>query len=146
MSCHFPWLLYAEDVAEGWSHVSEDTVIELCISMLFAHIHEWHWVQRVRGVRRTIGVDSVVAVTVVSDDDDLVVVLESGLYHLVHAVVDGSNGFLNSCIYARVTHHIAVGEVEGDIVVLLCIECFAECFGYFWSRHLWLEVIGSHFW
>ena len=45
MSCHFCWLLYAEDVAEGWSHVSENTIFEFRIGVLFAHIHEWHWVE-----------------------------------------------------------------------------------------------------
>ena len=51
MSCHFCWLLYAEDVAEGWCYVREDTIFELRIGVLFAYIHEWHRVQRVRGVR-----------------------------------------------------------------------------------------------
>ena len=98
MSSHFFWLLYAEDVAEGWSHVSEDTVFELCVGVLFAHIHEWHWVQRVCGVRRTIGIDSIVAVAVVSDNDDLVVVLESSIYHFIHAFIDRFDCFLDSSI------------------------------------------------
>ena len=45
MSCHFCWLLDAEDVAERWCYVSEDTIFELRIGVLFAHVHEWHWVE-----------------------------------------------------------------------------------------------------
>ena len=45
MSCHFCWLLDAKDVAEGWSYIGEDTIFELRIGVLFAYIHEWHWVE-----------------------------------------------------------------------------------------------------
>ena len=51
MSCHLFWLLYAEDVAERWCYVREDTIFEFRIGVLFAYIHEWYWIQRVRGVR-----------------------------------------------------------------------------------------------
>ena len=45
MTSHFCRLLNAEDVAEGWSHIREDTIFELCVGVLFANIYEWHWVE-----------------------------------------------------------------------------------------------------
>ena len=42
VSCHFFWLLDTEDMAERRCYIGEDTILELCVGMLFAHIYEWY--------------------------------------------------------------------------------------------------------
>ena len=112
--------------------------------MFAADIDERHGVQRVRRVRSAIGIDSIVAVAVVSDDDNLVVVLECGIHHLVHAYIYRLYGFHDSVVHACVSYHVAVGEVERDIVVLLRVEGLAQRFGNLGRGHLRLQVVGRY--
>ena len=125
MSSHFFRLLYAKDLAERWRYVCEDTIFELSIGVILADIHERYWVERVSSVRSAVLVHCIVAVTVVCDDDNLLVVFESYVHHFIYAFIDGFNRFLNCLVYTSMTHHVAVGKVQSDIVVFLCIKCFA---------------------
>ena len=56
------------------SYVGENTVLYFCVRMVLADIYEGYRIERVSGIRRTVGVDGIVAVTVIRNDDDLVVI------------------------------------------------------------------------
>ena len=75
------------------SDVREDTVLYLS-GLVLGNVNERNRIQGVCRVRRAILVQGVVGVTVVSDDDNLVVVCLSGLYRIFQAVVDCLNRFL----------------------------------------------------
>ena len=67
--------------------------------MILGDIDERNGVETVCRVRRTVRIDSIVAVTVVGNDDDLIPVLESRFDHLVRTLIDGLDRFLDSRIY-----------------------------------------------
>ena len=92
-------------------------------------------------VRCAVGVDGVVAVAVVGNDDDLVVVPEGSFYRLVHADVDSRDSLLDGVIYAGVTDHIAVGVVQDDAVVLLTIQRITQGDGHLRCGHHRLQVV-----
>ena len=83
---HVGRLLQSHDMEDGGSHVGQTTVLH-CGRIVVGHIDERHGVERVSRVGRSIGVDGVVGITVVGDDNGLVVVGFGSLNHLLHAVV-----------------------------------------------------------
>ena len=95
-------------------------------------------------IGRTVRIDRVVGITVVSDDDGVVAVLLSSFYHAVHADVDGHYRLLDGVIDAGMAYHIPVGEVQNDAVIYLRVERLVECCGYLGCRHLGLQVIGGY--
>ena len=76
-----------------------------------------HGIQRVSRVGSSVGVDCVVGVAVVGDYDYFVIGLLGGLYGVLYALV---NSLDLSGLLRRfgVTHHVAVGVVNHDEVVL----------------------------
>ena len=98
-----------------------------------------------RRVRCSIRIDGVIAVTVIGNDNDLITVVECGFDHFVTTLVDGLNGFHDRFIDAGMADHVAVREVERNIIELLRLNSSHEGFGHFRSRHLRLHVIGRHF-
>ena len=80
----------------------------------------------------------------VGNDDDLVTRCACCLDSGIGAVVDGLDGALDGGIHARVTHHVAVGIVDDDEVVLLCLDGLNEFVLDLVSAHLGLEVVGRH--
>ena len=95
-------------------------------------------------VRRTVGIDGVVAVAVVGDDDYLIIVAQCSFHRLVHADVDGCDCLLDGVIYARMPHHVAVGVIEDDAVVLLAVQCVSESDGHLRCGHHRLQVVGGY--
>ena len=93
-------------------------------------------------VGRAVGVDGVVGVAVVGDLDDFVAVVARGVDDGACAGVDGDDGLFNRVVDARVAHHVAVGEVEADEVVLLGGNGLDELFGDLGGAHLGLQVVG----
>ena len=84
---HVGRLLQPHDVEDGGSHVGQTTVLHRC-RIVVGHIDERHGVERVSRVGRSIGVDGVVGITVVGDDDGLVVVGFGSLDDLQNTMVD----------------------------------------------------------
>ena len=89
---HVGGLLQSHDVQDAGSNVGQTAVLHGG-AVVVGHVDEGHGVQRVSGVGRAVGVDGVVGITVVGNDDGLVVVGLGSLDHLADAVVDGPDGF-----------------------------------------------------
>ena len=82
----------------------------------------------------------------VGNDDSLVIISLGSLNHLLHAVVDSPYGFGNGIIYTCVAHHVAVSEVDHDEVVFVLVDGSHQFVLHLVSRHLGLQVVGSHLW
>ena len=80
MAGHVGGLLETHDVEEAGCDVCEDAVLDLG-ALVLRDIDEGHGVEAVGGVGRAVGVDGVVGVAVVGDDDDLVVTGGLGSFH-----------------------------------------------------------------
>ena len=67
------------------------------------------------------------------EDDNHLVAVSLGSFHgVTKTVVESFHSLLNGRIYAGVSHHVAVGIVYNDEVVLLGVDCAegaAVCFG-----------------
>ena len=92
---HVSRLGQTHDVQDGRSHVGQHAVLHLGV-LVRRHVDEGHGVQRVGRVGRAVGVQGVVGIAVVGDDDDLVVVGLGGFHGVAHAVVDGHDGLLDT--------------------------------------------------
>ena len=68
----------------------------------------------------------------------------SGFHHLPQTLIYRLDGCPDGCVYACMSHHIAVGEISNDPVVLLCFESLHQLVFNLVSRHLWLHVIRKH--
>ena len=68
------------------------------------------------------------------------------VHHIMHADVKRLYGLLDCGIYTCMAHHIAIGEVYYDEVILLGVDSGHKFLSHLGSRHLRLEVVSSHFW
>ena len=85
---HVGRLLQTHDVEDRGSHVGEASVTHGS-RVVVGDVDEGHGVERVGGVGCAVGVDGVVGVAVVGNDDRLIVVGLGSLNDVAHAVVDG---------------------------------------------------------
>ena len=61
-------------------------------------------------------------------------------------MVNGPNSLGNGVIDTGVTHHVTIGEIHNDEIVLLGIDGTNELVLHFISRHLRLQVVSCHLW
>ena len=115
------------------------------VHVILTDIHKRNRVQRVSRIGRTVRVEGVVAVAVVGNDDDLISVLQCRLNHLVRALVDTFDRFHDCVIHTRMSDHVAVREIEGDIVEFLRLDSCYQRFRHLRSTHLRLQVVRRHF-
>ena len=95
-------------------------------------------------VGSAVGVDGIIGVAVVGDDDSLVAGSLCCLDDLADALIDGFHSSLDGFVNTRMSHHIAIGEVHHDEVVLVLLDGFDEFVLHLVSAHLGLEVVGCH--
>ena len=95
-------------------------------------------------VGRAVLVDSVVSITVVSNDDGFVASFVSSRNHLVHTLVNRLDSLFDSLVNTGVTHHVAIGKVHHDEVELILLDGSNEFVLHLESRHFGLEVVSSH--
>ena len=95
-------------------------------------------------VGRAIGIHCIVGIAVVGDDDSLVASLLGSLDNVFHTLVNSFHGSLDGAVYAGVAHHVAIGKVHDDEVVLVFADSFHELGAHLVGTHLGLQVIGSH--
>ena len=95
-------------------------------------------------VGRTVAVESVVGITVVGNNNHLIVVCLGSLYGIFHAVVDCRHRFLDSLIDTGMAYHITVGVVNHDEVVFFRSDSVDEFVFHLVSAHFGLKVVGSH--
>ena len=69
---HLGWLLQTHDMKDAGSHIGQDAILNLCIAVL-CHIDEWHRIERVRCIGGAISIEGIVRITVVGNDDSLVI-------------------------------------------------------------------------
>src|SRR5699024_10871687 len=110
-----------------------------------AHDVEGHQIGSVGGVGSDpVVVQHPVGVAVVGGDEGHAAHLGGGLHHLAHALVHGLHGLHSGVKHAGVTHHVAVGEVEDDDVVLAALDALNGLLGDLGGAHRGLQVIGRH--
>src|SRR3712207_486888 len=98
------------------------------------------------GVRTSIFIDSVVGITVVRDDDSLITGGFGGLNDVLHALVYGPNSLGYGVVNARMAHHIAVGEVHDNEVILVFFDSCDELILHLVGAHFRLQVVRCHLW
>ena len=96
------------------------------------------------GVGSAVGVDGIVGVAVVGDDDSLVAGSLCCLDDLAYALIDGFHGSLDGFVNTRMSHHVAICEVHHDEVVLVLLDGFHQLVLHFVGAHLGLEVVGCN--
>ena len=130
---------------DGRSHVGKTTVLHLC-TVVVRDVDERNRVEGVCRVWSAVRVDGVVGISVVGNDDCLVVVSLGSFDDVVHALVDGNDSLGDGIINTCVTNHVAVCEVHNDEVVLLCVDGSDEFVLHLECAHVRLEVVGRHLW
>lgn len=140
---HLLGLGKAHDVEDGGGDVGKDTV--LGVSALFlGDVYKGHGVERVSGVWCAVGVDCIVGVAVVGNDDYLVVVHRlGGLDNIVEACIEGLDSLLNGGIDTGVAYHVTVGKVDDDEVVFVGLDGVDKLVLDLDSAHLGLQIVCS---
>ena len=69
---------------------------------------------------------------------------QHGVRHLAHGIVHGLHSFYRSAENAGVAHHVAVGKVENDHIVLAAFNALYAFLGHQRGAHLGLQVISGH--
>ena len=108
-------------------------------------VDEGHGVERVGRVGCAVGVEGIVGVAVVGDNDGLVAGGLGCFDDFAHALVDGLHSLFDGFVDTRVAHHVAVGEVDHDEVELVLPDGFHELVLHLVGAHLGLEVVGGDF-
>ena len=97
-------------------------------------------------VYRTILIQCVVGITVVSDDDYFIIVSLSRFYSVLHTFVDSNDCLFDSWVDTSVTYHVTVSIVHYDEVELLSTDSFYQLILHFVSAHFRLQVVSSYLW
>ena len=85
-----------------------------------------------------------IGVAVIGSDYGLITHLFGSLHDLAQTLVNHLHGLFYGGIDARMTHHVGIGEIYHNPIVLVGLECLYELFLDFVCRHLGLQVVGSH--
>lgn len=128
---------------DGRSNVSQTPVFDRR-RVVVRNIDERNRIQRVGGVRRTVIIDGVVGIAVVGDDDSLVIIGLGSLDNLLYTVVDSPHCFGDGMVNTCVTHHVTIGKIHHDEIILLRIDSTDELVLYLEGTHLRLQVVGCH--
>ena len=128
---------------DAGSHVGQDAILHLRI-LIRGHVDEGNGVRGMCRVGRAVGIDGMVGIAVVGGDDGFVAHRLGRFHNLVQTLVDGLHGGLDGGIDACVTHHVGVGEVHHDPVVLVGLQGLDKFVLHLEGRHLGLQVVGSH--
>lgn len=118
MTGHFRGLRQIHGLEQRRSHIGKSAILHFCV-LIVADEDERHRIQRMGRVGRAVGIEGVVGIAVVGYDDGGVIVLLGCLNNFFHAIVEHLHSLLYGCVNARMTHHIAVGEIDHDEVILL---------------------------
>ena len=70
-ACHLRRLLQPEEEQEGRRDVCKDAIIDPEILRLLCHVNEMHKICRMRGVRRSVRIAHQLAISVISQKDEL---------------------------------------------------------------------------
>ena len=87
-----------------------------------------------------------VGVAVVGGDDGLIAHSLCCLHNIVQALVNHLYGLSDGGIDARVAHHISVGQIHHNPVILIGLECIHQLVLHLNGRHGGLQVICGDFW
>ena len=140
LACHLGGLSETHDVENRGCDVGEDTVGDPGVFVL-GDVDAGYGVERVSRVGCAVGVDGVIGVAVVCDDDDLVVSGLGGFDCAVDTFVDCDDSFLDGFVDASVAYHVAVGIVDDDKVEFLAADGIDELVADLKGAHLGLEVV-----
>ena len=80
----------------------------------------------------------------VGNDDGLIAVLLGSLDDSLHAFVNSPDSLGNGIVDTRMAHHVAVGKVHHDEVVLLGGNGSHQLILHLVGTHFGLQVVGSH--
>lgn len=142
MAGHFSGLGDAEQADQGGGDVCQNTVAHLDLVLIRATVDEVHQVGGVCGVGGSIGVEHVLAVTVVSADEAAATEFEDFFNALFQGFVNSLTGGDAGLQETGVAHHVGVSEVhDGDVVIGNSVH---KLVSHLADAHLGLEVVGSH--
>ena len=144
VTSHFGGLLDAHYFENSGSDIGENTIGKGGV-LTGGDINTGHGVERVGCVGSSVGVDGIVGIAVVGDDNHFVVGCFSGFDSVFYAVVDGFYCFFDSFVDAGVTYHVAICVVNDDEIVFFALDGLNEFVFYFICTHFGLEVVGGYF-
>ena len=93
----------------------------------------------------SIFIQCMVCITVVSNDDNFIIISFGSFYSIFHAVVNSFYCFFDSFINTSMSYHITVSIVYYDEIVLLSIDSFNQFIFHFVSTHFRFQVVSSNF-
>ena len=105
---------------------------------------EGHGVGGVGGKGGAVVVHHLVGVAVVGGEQHAAAHLLHSLHHAAHAGVHGLHGLHSGLEHAGVAHHVAVGVVEDEGVVLAGLHGLHHLVGDLIGAHLGLQIVGGH--
>ena len=93
---------------------------------------------------RAVSVQHPLGVAVVGGNEGHAAHPGGSLHHLAHPRVHGLHGLDGGLEHAGVAHHVAVGEVEDDHIVIATLNALDGLLGDLGGAHLRLEIVGGH--
>ena len=112
-SGHFCRLGNSHNLQDGWSDISQNAVIQ-SLSLFVGHPNARHRIQRMSRIRSTVGIDSIVGISMIGNNQYIVTIGLSGSHDLFDATVDRCYCLLDRCIHTGMSHHISVSEIQAD--------------------------------
>ena len=98
-----------------------------------------------RRIRRTIGIQGMIGISVVGDDNGFITVGHSRVDYRTHTFVYGFNRFFDSLVYTGMPHHITVGEIANDKIVFSRSQCIIERIFHFINAHFGFQIVSRDF-
>src|SRR5574344_35477 len=123
------------------SYISQ-TAVFYSGTVIVCYIYEWYRVQRVRCIRCTVGINGVIRITVVGNNDSFVTGLLGCLDDLFHTVVYCPYSFCDGIVNACMAYHVTICEVDYDEIVLIVLDSSYQFVFYLISTHLTIDYLG----
>ena len=95
-------------------------------------------------IRRAVGIDSVVRISVVCSEKHSIVLSHSGFHNPLHTLVNLRHRTADGCKYARMAHHISVGEIEDNHILLSLVDCLHKLVSHLHGTHFRQQVVGRN--
>src|SRR5574344_2125054 len=114
--------------------------------MVVADVDEWNRIKRMCCIRCSIGIYGTVGISMVGNDDGLVIGSQCGSNNILHARVNSLDCLFNSRIDASMTHHVAISEIDNNKIILVLLDGSNQFVLDLKCAHFRFQVIGGYLW
>ena len=97
-------------------------------------------------IRCAVSIDGIISISMVSNDNSLIVIGLGSLYNFANTVINSPYSFGNGIVNTGMSHHITISKIHHDEIILFGLYSPNKLVLHLVCTHFRLEVVGRHLW